>query len=94
VAPTARASTRLVLLHGIDGLQKLSPEYTMLAEMVAGKGYVVIFVHYMERTDLDGQNLVQLEQAIKLMLINPARRPTAGWCATCSANGWRRPRTP
>jgi carboxymethylenebutenolidase len=50
----------IILVHGLDGLEKTGPIYRLVAHQLAGKGYVVFLVHYFERTGTDGQQAQSL----------------------------------
>jgi dienelactone hydrolase len=74
----------IVILHGIEGLEAVADnnandlkDYKQLCQIVAEKGYVVRFVHYMQSTPVAKGQVAKLEGKLKDSLVAPADKVDA-----------------
>jgi dienelactone hydrolase len=78
----------IVVLHGIEGLDAVvnanqfdkdtQSNYKMICKMIAEKGYVVRFVHYMQGTPVAKNQVDGLKDQIKASLLAPPDKVDAG----------------
>jgi carboxymethylenebutenolidase len=80
LSPAASASPALLLLHGADGLAYGGDRYRLAAGIVAGSGYHVGLVHYLDRTGDRRVDYGTLRDNYPLWA--EAVRAGVGWLAT------------
>jgi dienelactone hydrolase len=56
----------IILVHAVDGVEAFGWLYRQQAKEYAGKGYVVLLVHYFDRTDGTKENLKAIKESFRL----------------------------
>jgi dienelactone hydrolase len=61
----------VILLHGVGGLDRAGPVYRGVARRLADQGFVVLLVHYLDRTGTRPQDRPDLEKRFAKFLRSP-----------------------
>jgi dienelactone hydrolase len=65
----------VLLLYGIDGLEEpLNENYAKVAKMIASKDYVVLLVHYHDRTRAKDQKVETMLPGLREILFNQGKK--------------------
>jgi carboxymethylenebutenolidase len=87
----AKASQKhpaIVLLHGVGGPHKMGPVYRTVARRLAGQGFVVLLVHYQQRTGTRRQDLPALRKQLEGYLRDPDPRGPQWQAVRATFNAW------